>query len=1300
MDYNFYGLAPRSFEHLVQALALKYLSPRTVIFGDGPDGGREATVGGHSLYPDKTGSTWNGYIVVQAKFRQRQAADEQSWVTEQLKGELEKFLDEKRGLKRPEYYLLVTNVTLSAVADVGGKDKVFVLFEKYAKELGLRDYDIWDYDKLRAFLDSSPEIATRYAGWISTGDVLAQVISSLQKISPDFETAISNHLQKAFLADQYSRLEQAGRAGEERIPLANLFVDLGVTVSDRESSQKPVDFVRTLITSAKSKFDPESQQQATINSSRIPPPRGKYVLVGGPGQGKTTLTQFACQLFRASILKSRPSRYLIAEVKSALDNLEKQCTAENLTIPDIRRFPIQVFLSKFAAALANGTCTSLFSYVIAQLSQGANRSIDLNDLWVWLRSYPWVIFLDGLDEVPAPSNRLEVITAIKNFFVDCSQTLADVVIVMTTRPQGYTNEFSPEFYRHLKLEPLDAARGLKYAGRLLENRYDSDLSRRQDVLRRLSAASQDPTTERLLLTPLQVTIMATLLGRLGPAPTEPWSLFHEYYKTIYDRELDKETSVSGLLRDVRKQIDVIHGRVGLLLQIRAEHSGGTNAFLKPDELSAMVALHLEEEGFSESRRSELIISIVHAATIRLVFLVGLEAEQIGFELRPVQEFMAAEGLTFGQDDEIRERLRAIIAIPFWRNVFILAASKCSLHRDYLSESIHSTCHLLNDPPNDTLARASLAGSHVALDMLEAGCYRSQPRFLGSLTRLSFRLLELGVFDLARRIATIYAKDTDQVFQEELSRRLQASGAERIASLECLVALHNAGITWAMPEYVNQLESTSLQAEELTRAISVATTEPLVRPVLFAALPKVRVDSVRHLSPIAGLQGQFKETAPRWFQALDLVQGSEVFYEEMLVNPRIVLPSGEKSGVGVSVIIISEYFGILDAIPSGDPSWIPVRAAGSFCLNPSNLSLAKSLRITAEAPNLQTKDWQWFRCPWPLKICLEQCQTAEQLRRFASRAENGEFGSLDTWKEAETRWRKSGIIFEDIRYSATNPQLDKQIDQIGFPFAAITSISYGDRPRAFTKMLTELFPPLTSSFARGLVADLILADSWYNGNLKIPDALLPELLLAQNEMGWGVDLDGLAATFELHDLNDEWVPILDALGRTATFYDTSGGVSTINTGWLISAVKSNPNRLGLLRLLAEFDGSAHIKAVPSLNELRQANAPPNVLIAGLNFLIRLDPSHNDMLSITSTLAELANRGANVNIAVNAMLNLSEEVAGAPLARLFAEIEPMRMEMRALILNAIQAVLKKRVCPIGTPEGWIRCKLPSNWIQFLT
>jgi hypothetical protein len=64
VDFDLTRLGDREFEHLSQALALKVLGPGIGVFGDGPDGGREAAFEGPMRFPEP-GTPWNGYGVVQ-----------------------------------------------------------------------------------------------------------------------------------------------------------------------------------------------------------------------------------------------------------------------------------------------------------------------------------------------------------------------------------------------------------------------------------------------------------------------------------------------------------------------------------------------------------------------------------------------------------------------------------------------------------------------------------------------------------------------------------------------------------------------------------------------------------------------------------------------------------------------------------------------------------------------------------------------------------------------------------------------------------------------------------------------------------------------------------------------------------------------------------------------------------------------------------------------------------------------------------------------------------------------------------
>ena len=146
-DYNLHGLNPRDFQHFVQAIARKHIAAGVTAFGDGKDGARDLTYRGKMDYPSAA-AAWDGYLVMGCKFYQRPSGDSQkdgTWALRQLEGDLKKFLTKKRGLPKPEYYLFVTNVPLSGVAEAGGRDRASAMLQEYSSKLRLKNYAVWDY---------------------------------------------------------------------------------------------------------------------------------------------------------------------------------------------------------------------------------------------------------------------------------------------------------------------------------------------------------------------------------------------------------------------------------------------------------------------------------------------------------------------------------------------------------------------------------------------------------------------------------------------------------------------------------------------------------------------------------------------------------------------------------------------------------------------------------------------------------------------------------------------------------------------------------------------------------------------------------------------------------------------------------------------------------------------------------------------------------------------------------------------------------------------------------------------------
>ena len=153
---------------------------------------------------------------------------------------------------------------------------------------------------------------------------------------------------------------------------------------------------------------------------------------------------------------------------------------------------------------------------------------------------------------------------------------------------------------------------------------------------------------------------------MGQPPEARWNLFKAYYDVIYQREVERNIPASELLRSYKPDINAIHNQAALLLQIDSERTGLTDAKLSSQRFIALVEERLKEEGHNGEQLEKLKREIVAAAVERLVFLVGFESDQVGFEVRSLQEFMAAESIMEGGDDDVELRLREIAPIPNWR----------------------------------------------------------------------------------------------------------------------------------------------------------------------------------------------------------------------------------------------------------------------------------------------------------------------------------------------------------------------------------------------------------------------------------------------------------------------------------------------------------------------------------------------------------------------------------------------------------------------------------------------------------
>ena len=1102
-DYDLSRLSNRSFEHLVQALAARVLGPGIVVFGDGPDGGREATFERKVSYPSSVDG-WDGYGVVQAKYRQRSRETQQdgSWAVDQLKEELGKYTDPESKLRKPDYFIFATNVVLTPVLNKGSKDRAVAVLEEFKNQSPLKDYAIWDYDQIRTFLDAYEDVRKAYTAFVTPGDVLAKIISQLGPSPADMHETFVRFLEKELLSDECVKLEQAGHNVDDPIPLATVFVDLPTldesaglraqiledTDVDFGNPHPPVHhgegFIKEILAASSELLDPTSLGTSVISNNLDPAvprgSRGRFVLIGGPGQGKTTLAQFLCQIFRASIISGKPTNTLSPETESALATIQDHCDLEGINHMVVPRFPFKLVLNDFATALSNSSTSqvnSVLGYLSRQIEKRTDSNISADDLRRFLATYPSVFIFDGLDEVPASSNRDQVLDAIRDFWIDASNANADILSIATSRPQGYNEDFSPLYYQHRELAELSHRLGWHYAQRLAEVRYRTDEDRKQKVLSRLDRAFRHDSTARLMRSPLQVTIMAALVDRVGQPPQARWSLFNQYFDVIYDREVERSIPASIILREFQPDIKAIHNQVGLILQIDSERTGRTDAKLSRDRFVSLVEARLATEGHSGDPLHALAQQIVEAASHRLVFLVEVEAEQVGFEIRSLQEFMAAECLMDGTDQSIRDRLDEIAPIPFWRNVFLFAAGKCFAQRQELREPVRDICAELNEIGSDTISGTYLVGSDLAIALIEEGSSRNQPKFENLLARIAIRALDTANPGLQIQLADVYESQLAVIYQEGIKLRLTSSNRVQVfGAWNCLLRLVAADIPWAVQLATEEWPANQEDQVRILLSVNEPTKNPWATEKLLQVIPATPAttfaDVLQSESRRRWLEG--RDVAPELDTAVSVIQ-SRIGHTGLVnvLNTGLSLWSIWSLNANENVILPR-----LRHIQGWHPSWDVYKWAGDFVEAPSKESLADALKSLAGffyAEEDMLAVFQRSNLPWPILTCLKSCTNSHELLQLADRAIKGELGDVDDWTAAETRWSDKGITRDDL-LSMSDDRLpfDARIGETGFPttISVLVPLFGPQRYRADLQDVLDIFDNLPPGKTRSFVATTI------------------------------------------------------------------------------------------------------------------------------------------------------------------------------------------------------------------------------------
>ncbi|MGK7920219.1 MAG: NACHT domain-containing protein [Trichodesmium sp.] len=569
---------------------------------------------------------------------------------------------------------------------------------------------------------------------------------------------IRTYISKSFSKDKFAELDQAGEpeTGEKRTNLQKVFIDLFLKPWDKVATE-----VRKIFTGEDDLFRDKNHVPAMEYFTTEEKKYNKVVIIGGPGQGKSTLGQQLAQVYRAKYLD------------------KKYEFTEKI---EVKRIPFRVVLKDFAQWLSNKQeFSSLESYLAIQMGKIIERPKEISAATIQdiFEKEKCLLILDGLDEVSNAGLQQQMVEKIDTFLRWGEDINVDLKLVVTSRPNMYKQQFDPGIFPHLEILPLQKDQITEYTHKWVKTREisDEDQTRILDILKE---CGEDERISKLLTTPLQVTIILLIIKNGGRPPGERESLFNEYWNTILKREKSKDKDL--IKSDDQILLDV-HSYLGYLLHDRAASNTNVESLLPENEFRAAIDKVLREKddhSLNEDINNK-VDKFVTDAKDRLVLIVEPQPGLFGFELRSFQEFFAAVYLFKNRDrfKKLREKVGAVDS-EHWRYVSLFLVGRIVRQLGDDSEKIlREVCRPLDRPgenKNDNQNHFLRPGAWFALEVVADGSLsKSQYRnFQYDLIEYGLEVLDTGLTDDQISQLIYCTEQLSQADKDDLLRKILES----------------------------------------------------------------------------------------------------------------------------------------------------------------------------------------------------------------------------------------------------------------------------------------------------------------------------------------------------------------------------------------------------------------------------------------------------------------------------------------------------------------------------------------------
>jgi len=682
MGYLYENSNPERFQHFCQSL-ISLSFPALQCFPVGqPDGGRDG------WDPDTK-------TVLQVKFKRDDDTESAEWMINALEKELPKI--HRLANRGAERYIMATNAHGTAHFDNGRIDKVQNWLNT---NLPIPGTCLWRDELDRRFDTAPASLKFKYSELLSLEDGIEIVLGAvLGKYNEYQQDAIRSFIAAQFDTDKTVKFKQVSLSND----LLDLFIDVPIgfpsnffaragrlstqddghkiilkaltgsdhaVLLDREVGVGDIYFGTTSGSVRKLKIGAAELLLGSVAQDHLK----LVVLEGAPGQGKSTLAQYVCQIHRARYLRKKELLSRIPETY--------QKTAFRIPVKvDLRDYASFLDGNSHFSSTASSTAPRTLDVFLAELISYSSGGISFNahDVLTLLKNAPILLFLDGLDEVADLSAREALVTSIGEALARWNEFEADLQVVVTSRPSvfGRAPSFGKFGFATLKLQNIDLARINEYANKWVVAR-SLDTSEIADVKKILSEKLELAHIRELTRNPMQLTILLSLIHQVGHSlPDQRTDLYRRYVDLFLTREADK----SVLVREHRQVLLDFIQHLAWVLQIQSESSKSAGS-ISANELQRMARDFLSAGGHAVGIADDLFGGGLERIFVLVERIEGLYE----FEVQPLREFFAAQYLyatapvgTY-RDRDLRgdraQRFEALAANPLWLNVCRFYAGSC------------------------------------------------------------------------------------------------------------------------------------------------------------------------------------------------------------------------------------------------------------------------------------------------------------------------------------------------------------------------------------------------------------------------------------------------------------------------------------------------------------------------------------------------------------------------------------------------------------------------------------------------